>query len=92
MNLEQAIGNRLNYYKRQRNIIKAHQTKASLISLRKEWLDRQKSSNYQNEYDRIRGILQNSSLPGVTKENLNKRVKNLKEMGITDKYDTMPLF
>ena len=41
MNLEQAIGNQLNYYKRQRNIIKAHHTKASLISLRKDWLDRQ---------------------------------------------------
>jgi septation ring formation regulator EzrA len=92
MNLEQAIGNQLNYYKRQRNIIKAHHTKASLISLRKDWLDRQKASSYQNEYDRIRGILQNSSLPGVTKESLNKRVKELKQMDVTDKYDTMPLF
>ena len=92
MNLEQAIENQLNYYKRQRNIIKAHHTKASLISLRKDWLDRQTKNNYQNEYDRIRGVLTNSMLPGVTKDSLDKRVAKLKEMGLTDKYDTMPLF
>jgi septation ring formation regulator EzrA len=89
MNLEQAIGNQLNFYKRQRNIIKAHQTKASLITLRKDWLDRQKASNYQNEYDRIRGILQNSSLPGVTKDSLNKRVKELKKLDVTKDFDRM---
>ena len=92
MNLEQAIGNQLNYYKRQRNIIKAHHTKASLISLRKDWLDRQTKTNYQNEYDRIRGVLTNSMLPGVTKDSLDKRVLKLKEIGVTDKYDNMPLF
>ena len=92
MNLEQAIENQLNYYKRQCNIIKAHHTKASLISLRKDWLDRQTKTNYQGEYDRIRGVLTNSMLPGVTKDSLDKRVSKLKEMGVTDKYDTMPLF
>ena len=78
MNLDQAIENQLNYYKRQRNIIKAHHTKASLISLRKDWLDRQTKTNYQNEYDRIRGILNDSVQPGVTKDSLNKRVDTLK--------------
>ena len=92
MNLEQAIGKQLNYYKRQRNIIKAHQTKASLISLRKDWLDKQSKTNYQNEYDRIRGILMNSVLPGVTKDSLDVRVKTLQKMGVTNKYDTMDLF
>ena len=92
MNLDQAIENQLNYYKRQRNIIKAHHTKASLISLRKDWLDRQTKTNYQGEYDRIRGVLTNSVLPGVTKDSLNARVNKLKEMGVTDKYDNMPLF
>ena len=92
MNLDQAIENQLNYYKRQRNIIKAHHTKASLISLRKDWLGRQTKTNYQREYDRIRCILTNSVLPGVTKDSLNARVNKLKEMGVTDKYDNMPLF
>ena len=57
MDLQSAISNRLNYYKQQRNIIKAHQTKAALISLRKDWLDKQNKTNYQQEYDRIRSIL-----------------------------------
>ena len=54
MNLDQAIENQLNYYKRQRNIIKAHHTKASLISLRKDWLDRQTKTNYQKIFQVIR--------------------------------------
>jgi len=92
MNLDQAIENQLNYYKRQRNIIKAHHTKASLISLRNKWQNQQVRTNYQNEYDRIRGILTNSVLPGVTKDSLNARVEVLQKFGVTDKYDNMPLF
>ena len=83
MDLQTAIANRLNYYKHQRNIIKAHQTKASLISLRKDWLDRQTKTNYQNEYDRIRGILNDSVLPGTNKLHIEKRVKDLEKMGVT---------
>ena len=83
MDLQTTISNRLNYYKYQRNIIKAHQTKASLISLRKDWLDRQTKTNYQNEYDRIRGILNDSVLPGTSKIHIEKRVKDLEKMGVT---------
>ena len=79
MKLEQAIGNRLNYYKRHRNIIKAHQTKASLISLRKDWLDRQKASNYQNEYDRVRSLVNQSSTANHTP--LHERKKKLEGLG-----------
>ncbi len=92
MDLQTSIANRLNYYKQQRNIIKAHQTKTSLISLRKDWLDRQAETNYQQEYDRIRCILNDSVLSGVTKDSLDKRVKTLEKMGVTNKYDTMDLF
>ena len=35
MNLEQAIANRLHYYKHQRNIIKAHETKNRIKSFKK---------------------------------------------------------
>ena len=92
MDLQTAIANRLNYYKQQRNIIKAHQTKASLISLRKDWLDKQQKNNYQNEYDRIRGILNNSVLPGVTKEHIKERMKTLEnKFKVTDEFDTMAI-
>ena len=92
MDLQMAIAHRLNYYKQQRNIIKAHQTKAALISLRKDWLDRQTKTNYQQEYDRIRGILNDSVLPGTSTEHIKKRVETLEKMNVTNKYDTMPLF
>jgi len=82
MNLEQAIGNRLNYYKRQRDIIKAHETKAALTRLRKEWLQKQIQTNYQNEYDRIRNILENGKLPGQTRAHLENRIKDLKKLGL----------
>ena len=35
----------------------SHQTKTSSIQIRKKWLERQKVNNYQNEYDRIRGLI-----------------------------------
>ena len=87
-----AIAHRLNYYKQQRNIIKAHQTKAALISLRKDWLDKQKKNNYQNEYDRIRGALNDSVLPGVTTEHIKERIKTLEnKFKVTDKFDRMAI-
>jgi len=91
MNLELAIANRLNYYKQQRNIIKAHQTKAALISLRKDWLDKQNKTNYQNEYDRIRRILDDSVLSGTSEAHIKNRVETLEKMGITGvtKFDNM---
>lgn len=82
VDLSQAIGNRLNYYKRQRDIIKAHETKAALSRLRKEWLQKQIQTNYQNEYDRIRNILENGKLPGQTRAHLENRQKKLKELGL----------
>lgn len=82
MNLELAIAHRLNYYKRQRDIIKAHETKAALSRLRKEWLQKQIQTNYQNEYDRIRGILQNGKLPGQTRAHLENRKEELKKLGL----------
>ena len=81
MDISQAIANRLHYYKHQRNIIKAHETKAALNHLRREWLEKQKKQNYQNEYDRIRGILSSGHLPGQTTNTLKKREKELEELG-----------
>ena len=89
MDLGTAISNRLNYYKQQRNIIKAHQTKAALISLRKDWHQKQIKNNYQNEYDRIRGILEHSVLPGQTREHLEKRREELDGKGANKTFDNM---
>ena len=49
--------------------------------LRKQWLDKQKVNNYQNEYDRIRGILNTSVTGELTNDKLNKRKVELEKMG-----------
>ena len=44
-------------------------------------MDQQKRSNYQSEYDRIRGILSQSFLPTGAKR-LEEREAELKKLGI----------
>ena len=95
-NIDNVLQNQMDKYINQlqhnKKLFDGKRAKASLISLRNKWQNQQVRTNYQNEYDRIRGILTNSVLPGVTKDSLNQRVKKLEEMGVTDKYDNMPLF
>ena len=75
--------------KRERDILKARETRASLLTLRKHILDKQKRDNHQNEYNRVRGLLENSMLPGVSKRHLEKRVEKLKEFGVSNQFDNM---
>ena len=82
MDIDKATSNFLNNMKRQRDILKARQTKSSLIALRKQWLDKQKRDNYQSEYDRIKSLLQNSMLKGTSKKHIEDRVKTLENMDI----------
>ena len=57
MNIDRATANLLSSMKHQRNILKARETKVSLIALRNNWKRQQNKLNYQNEYDRIRGLI-----------------------------------
>ena len=82
MDIDKATSNFLNNMKRQRDILKARQTKASLIVLRKKLLDDQKRNNYQSEYDRIKSLLQDSMLKGTSKKHIEDRVKTLENMDI----------
>ena len=75
MNIDSATSNLLGYMKHQRNILKARETKVSLISLRNNWKRQQDKLNYQSEYDRIRGLLQESVLKGTSVPHLEKRKK-----------------
>ena len=82
MDIDKATSNFLNNMKRQHDILKARQTKSSLIALRKQWLDKQKRDNYQSEYDRIKSLLQDSVLKGTSKKHIEDRVKTLETMDI----------
>ena len=81
MDMDKAIKNNLSYYKRIHEGIKARKTRSSLIHLQKNWLEKQRVSNYQNEYDRIRGILANTKTGDLTKQALEKRSADLRAMG-----------
>ena len=81
MDLQKRIANKLHYYKQLQKQIDAQQTKASSIKLRKDWLERQKLANYQNEYDRIRGIIEHNRVKGISIENLEKRRDDLAKLG-----------
>ena len=81
MDMQTAIKHNLAYYKRVQKEIDAHKTKASLITLRRQWLEKQKINNYQNEYNRVRSVLNNSITGELTNEKLNKRKGELKKLG-----------
>lgn len=89
MDIDKASSNFLHNMKRQRDILKARETKASLISLRKQWLDKQKRDNYQSEYDRIRGLLESSVLKGTSTVHLKNRQKQLLEFDVGMKPNKM---
>ena len=79
---EKHIDNAIKHFKRKKDELEAHQTKAALITLRKKWIENQKRHNYNNEYERLIGILSNKAIThsGNT-EQLENRVKQLEQMG-----------
>ena len=79
MDLQKAIKNNLHYYNQVKAKNDAHRTKAVSVDLRKEYLEKQKRNNYQNEYDRIRGVISQSSTANHTP--LEDRKKTLEKLG-----------
>ena len=83
MDIDKATKNYLINMKHQRDILKARQTKAALVSLKKQWIDNQNRNNYQSEYDRIKSLLQQDSmLKGTSKKHIEDRIKTLENMDI----------
>ena len=79
MDLQKRIKSNLKYYKRVQAELDVHHTKAKLNYLRNEHLEKQKNNNYQNEYDRVRSILNNSMTAHHTP--LHERKKKLEALG-----------
>ena len=82
MDIDRATSTFLNNMKMKHEILKARETKASLIALRKQWLDKQRKNNYQSEYDRIRGLLESSVLKGTSSKHLEDRQKKLLNLDV----------
>ena len=60
--IDNQIKRNLHYFKHQKDIIDAKNTRASMISLRNKWVQSQKIENYQDEYDRLRSALSTSKV------------------------------
>ena len=80
--LDMRIASHLKHYKRLKQTLEAKKSKAESIHLRKTWMERQNRANYQNEYDRIRGILSQTYLPKGAKR-LEEHKAELEGLGIT---------
>ena len=68
------------YRKQVKDRLEAASTKQASIAFRKKLFD-QNRMNYQSAYERIRSILNHSSLPSVTVEGLKQRKEQLKALG-----------
>ena len=75
------VANRLQHYKHLKKLLEAHETRSASIALRKKWYERQRQSNYMNEYNRIRGELSRSVLKGVSRAHLEKKKSTLEALG-----------
>ena len=91
MEIERATATLLKNMRYNRDILKARETRVSLNSLRKQWLDQQKK--YQSEYDRIRGLLESPVLKGTSVSHIQNRIKTLEKMDVgmrpSNRFDEM---
>ena len=73
----------LDYYKKMKQLLEAKQTQVDLISMRRKAIQDSNRLNYQNEYDRIRGVLskRNEGLIDPTRERLEQRQVELEVLG-----------
>ena len=71
------------YYKRMKKLLEAKQTQVDLLSMRRKAIQDSNVLNYQNEYNRIVGALenQNPGLHGNSRERMEDRKKELMALG-----------
>ena len=73
----------LDYYKRMKKLLEARQTQVDLIANRRKAIQDGNLVNYQNEFNRIQGILakQNEGLRGNSLQRLLNRQVELEMLG-----------
>ena len=63
--------------------LKLRNSREAMLTLRKDMIQANKRSNYQNEMDRLSGEISRPNLPYATKEHLEDRIKQLKNLVFT---------
>ena len=73
------VRNSPHYFKMVKDMMERHELKAKNINFRMKLLQDRRKSMYQNEYDRIKGIIAHTVVPEQTKEVIQKRMKQLEK-------------
>tara|TARA_B100001094_G_C17840307_1_gene627615 strand:+ start:395 stop:724 length:330 start_codon:yes stop_codon:yes gene_type:complete len=74
--------NRPNYYRTAKYKLEIQDTKRKSIAFRNNILKNREKSNYQNEYDRLRGIIAHTVVPVETKDRIEQRLKYIEDFKI----------
>ena len=61
--------------------IELRHNRTANLNIRNGWLRAQTIKNYQSEYDRIRSHMENSAMPHVLRESINRRKQTLERLG-----------
>ena len=70
----------MHYLKQIQKLHEFHATKAKNVNFGRNLLIKQKSANYKNELDRVKGEIAKSVMKGTTHDHLIKRRDELGEM------------
>ena len=73
------VRNSPHYFKLVKEMLERHELKAKNINVRMKLLQDRRKSMYQNEYDRIKGIIAHTVVPEQTKEIIQKRMKQIEK-------------
>ena len=63
--------------------LKLRNAREAMVSLRKDMIESNKRSNYQNEIDRLTNELYRPNLPYSTQEHMKNRIDQLKKLKFT---------
>ena len=73
------VRNSPHYFKMVKDMMERHELKAKSINFRMKLLQDRRKSMYQNEYDRIKGILAHTVVPEQTKDVIQRRMKQIEK-------------
>ena len=73
------LRNSPHYVKMVKEMMERHELKAKSINFRMKLLQDRRKSMYQNEYDRIKGIIAHTVIPQQTRDTIKKRMEQIEK-------------
>ncbi len=75
--------NHIGHYKKMLDLMRSKQAQVALISMRRKSIQDSNVLNYQNEYNRLRGVVENTNpgLHGDTLDSIRDRQRQLVQLG-----------